>query len=273
MKVACLFLTWNSSAHIRESIGRLVALFPREAVIVVDNGSEDNTAGLLEKSFPGITLLRLPVNAGFSGGNNWGIKAALNLGYEAVFLLNADIIVETDFISPCVQVLSDNPDIGVVGPTVLEPNATEIIQCEGGRIRRATLNFDYHNRGKRYVPRDELAEVDYVLGAAMLIRAELFRCIGGLDEDYNPAYVEEADFCYRARRAGFRCVISRGCYVRHIGPMSASNRQKAFDRISVRRFYFGIKHSGPLAFFWGAQLIVARVLYWKTRSHLRKWRK
>ena len=214
-------------------------------------------------------MLPLPTNTGFSGGNNWGIRAALAADYEAVFLLNTDVIIDEEFILPCVNVLKECPEVGVVGPVILEGVAPHLIQCEGGRITRLTLNFDYNRRGDVFERREELVDVGYVLGAAMLVRTVVFQTVGLFDEDYNPAYVEEADFCFRARQAGFRCVIHRGAAIKHIGEQAATSTQKTFDRISVRRFYFGVKHSGPLYFVVGSLLVVARVVYWKCRAKVR----
>jgi GT2 family glycosyltransferase len=224
----------------------------------------------LEENFPDIRLLKLPVNSGFAGGNNYGLRHALNAGYEAFFLLNVDTIIDEDFIRPCERILQAHQDVGIVGPTVLEATETgfDIVQCEGGRIRPLTLNFDYRRRGQLFVRRDLMVDVGYVLGAAMLIRREVILKIGYLDEDYYPAYLEEADLCYRARRQGMRSVIHCGSAIRHIGEQSSGGRQKSFDRVSVRRFYFGIKHLGPFTFLLASSLVALRVFYWKCRTAL-----
>lgn len=266
MKTACLFVTWNSEALIDDSIGRLHRFVAPQDIIVVDNGSRDHTVEWLEQRYPGITLHKLPINTGFAGGNNYGLRAAMQSGYDAVFLLNVDTIIDEDCIAPCVAQLAADPLIGIIGPTVLEAQPPGIIQCEGGKILPLTLNFEYHGIGREFDRRDELREVDYVLGAAMLIRRQVIEVIGYLDEDYYPAYVEEADFCYRASRAGFRSMIHRGSAIRHIGAQSSGGNYRAFNRLSRQRYYFGIKHLGPWAFLVGAFAVTARVFYWKCRA-------
>lgn len=268
MKVACLFVTWNSEPFLADSIGRLHSFARPEDIIVVDNGSSDSTVATLLQNYPGINLHRLPVNTGFAGGNNYGMKAAIEKGYDAVFLLNVDTIIDEDFIHPCLQVLKEHPDMGVVGPVVLEADQQNVIQCEGGRILAIRSSFPYRKRGRHFARRQAIVEVGYVLGAAMMIRREVIERIGYLDEDYFPAYVEEADFCYRARKAGYRSAIHLGCAIRHIGEQSSGGHRKANNRIAAHRFYFAMKHSGPGAFLVASLAIVARALYWKCRTAL-----
>ena len=216
LKAACLFVTWNSEPFLADSIGRLHRFVSPEDIIVVDNGSSDDTVETLRRDYPAIALYCLPVNTGFAGGNNIGLKAVVQKGYDAVILLNVDTIIDEDFIHPCLKVLEEHPDIGVVGPVVLEADRDNVIQCEGGRILAIRANFPYRKRGRRFVRREKIVDVGYVLGAAMMIRRQVIERIGYLDEDYFPAYVEEADFCYRARE-DHRSVIHLGSAIRHIG--------------------------------------------------------
>jgi len=265
---ACLVVTWNSSTFLENSIGRLQAFAAPADIWVVDNGSSDGTPDRIRTSYPGVNLISLPVNTGFAGGNNCGMKAILAAGYRNIFLLNADTIVDEDILTRCNSILADNPNVGIAGPTILEAEPPGIIQSEGGRIRAWTLNFEYFRRGEVFHRRDEIVDVGYVLGAGMMIRRGVIAEIGYFDEDYYPAYVEEADLCHRARKAGWRCVVDRGSALRHIGEQSSGGALKAFDRLSVRRFYFGIKHLGPFTFALAAALVVARVFFWKCRFSL-----
>lgn len=265
MKTVCLFVTWNSSKLLEDSIGKLRTISPNQAIIVVDNGSVDKGPDDIQSRWPEIELHRLPTNTGFAGGNNYGVKVALQRGYDAVFLLNVDTIIDEDFIAPCVSILEKQPEVGIVGPVVLEAFQDGVIQCAGGRIRPMILNFDSLDKGKKFIRREKLCEVGYVLGAAMLVRRAVFEQVGFFDEDYFPAYVEEADLCYRAKRAGYRSVVFHGCGIRHIGQQSSGGGLNAFNRMSKNRFYFAIKHLGPLAFLCGAMSVTLLVFSWKLR--------
>jgi GT2 family glycosyltransferase len=266
VKAAYLFVTWNSEPFLAGSIGCLLRFARAEDILVVDNGSSDGTLDTLARDYPEVRLYRLPVNTGFSGGNNVGLRAAMALGYDAVFLLNVDTILEEDFVQPCLMVLEEHPDIGVIGPVVLEAEGENVIQCEGGRISALRASFPYRKRGQRFERKDAMVDVGYVLGAAMLVRREVIERIGYLDEDYFPAYVEEVDYCYRARLNGFRSVIHLGSAIRHIGEQSSGGQFKANNRIATHRFYFAIKHSGPAAFLAASIAVVARAFYWKCRA-------
>jgi GT2 family glycosyltransferase len=266
MKVACIFLSWNNPEELVDnSIGKLLRFVAPESVIVVDNGSTNHIDTFIGQKYPGIALYRLPINTGFSAGNNVGMKAAMESGFDAVCLLNVDTIIDEDFIGPCAEVLQTHADIGVVGPVVLEAYQDRVVQCEGGRILKHTANFPYRKVGARFERRDELVDVGYVLGAAMMIRGDVIRKIGYLEEDYAPLYLDDPDFCCRAKKAGYRSVIHRGTAIRHIGAQSSGGAQKAFGRISTNRFQFAIKHFGPGSFLVASFAIVARVFYWKCR--------
>lgn len=268
MRAACLFVTWNSRRFLADSIGRLCQFVSPRDIVVVDNGSSDDTVDLLLRQYPEVNLIRLPINTGFAGGNNVAIKAAMEMGFDAMFLLNTDTVIDEDCVHPCLELLQSHPEIGVVGPVVLEASGENVIQCEGGRIAVHCANFPYRHRGRRFCRRGGMVNVDYVLGAAMMIRREVVEKVGYLDEDYFPAYVEEADYCYRVHKAGYSCAIHLGAAIRHIGEQSSGGRTKANTRLAVHRFYFAMKHAGPAAFLLSAAAIVARAFYWKCRAAL-----
>jgi hypothetical protein len=271
MKVACIFLCWNNPEEfVNDSIGRLLQFVPPQSVIVVDNGSTNHIDAFIAQKYPDVTLYRLPINAGFSAGNNVGIRAALQSGFDAVCLLNVDTIIDEDFIGPCAQILQTHADIGVIGPVVLEAYQDRVVQCEGGKLLVMRASFPYRKAGTHFERCDELVDVGYVLGAAMMIRADVIRKIGYLEEDYAPLYLDDPDFCYRARKAGYRSVIHRGTAIRHIGAQSSGGRWKAFRRISTNRFQFAIMYLGPGSFLVASIAIVARVMYWKCRAVLFK---
>jgi GT2 family glycosyltransferase len=271
MKVACIFLCWNNpEKQVNDSIGRLLQFVSPQSIIVVDNGSTNHIDTYIEQKYPDVALYRLPINTGFSAGNNVGIKTALERGFDAVCLLNVDTIIDEDFIGPCAQVLQAHADIGVIGPVVLEAYQDRVVQCEGGRVLARRANFPYRKVGAHFKRSDELVDVGYVLGAAMMIRSDVIRKIGYLEEDYAPLYLDDGDYCYRTRKAGYRSVIHGGLAIRHIGAQSSGGEQKAFRRLSTNRFQFAIKYLGPGSFLVASIAIVARVMYWKCRAALIK---
>jgi len=261
MKIAVIIVTWNSIKFLDNSIGK-IAKYSSD-IYVIDNGSRDGTPEYIKKNYPNVNLIELPVNVGFSIANNYGIKIAFNNGFDGVFLINVDTIIDEDIINPLEQILENDKDIGIIGPVVVEADAPDIIQSNGGKFHLWCLSFPYSDRGKIFERRNGILLVDYVLGAAMLIRRELYELIGGFDEDYFPAYVEEVDLCFRAHQKGFKCAIHQGVRIRHIGKQSSGGRDKEFQRMMRNHFLFAIKHLGALRFFFSSFIISLRVLYYK----------
>lgn len=257
MKIGIIILSWNSKDYIDNCLKGLLK-FETSNIYVVDNGSEDGSPAYIAQNYPNVKLISSPVNLGFASGNNLGIKQAFEDGCDAVFLLNNDTIIDESFIEPCVKILEAYPSIGIVGPVVVEADAADIVQCIGGKISRWNLGFPYIGRGERYKRRKYFEAVGYVLGAAMLIRREVIEKTGGFDPEYYPAYVEEADLCYRARLLGYQSVVSHECRVRHIGNKSSGNRDNSFRRFTKNRFLFGLKHLNIFHF-----LMIGQIIIWK----------
>lgn len=262
MKVGVVVLSWNSRNYIDECLRGLLE-YESCNIYVVDNGSVDGSAEYISQTYPNINLILSPVNLGFAVGNNLGIERALKDGCDAVFLLNNDTIIDERFIEPCTKILEENPTIGIVGPVVVEGNKPDVIQCLGGKISLWNLGFPYIGRGRKYKRREYFERVDYVLGAAMLIRRGVIEKTGGFDLEFNPAYVEEADLCYRARLLGYESVVSHASRVRHIGDMSSGGSDNSFRRFTSNRFLFGLKHLDFFRFLLVGQIIVWKVFFKK----------
>lgn len=258
MLVGIVILSWNSKDMIDVCLSGLLK-YESSPVYVVDNGSEDGSPEFIEMSYPSVKLIRSPANLGFAAGNNLAIKQALLDGCNAVFLLNNDTIIDEEFLAPCVQCLDNDATVGVCGPVIVEGYQPDLIQCSGGRIHPWTLGFPYIRPGQHYERRNIIETVDYVLGAAILIRREVIEKTGGLDAEYFPAYVEEADLCYRAQSLGYKSVVTHAARVRHIGDSSSGSYDNSFRRYTSNRFLFGLKHLNPLKFLTAGLLLISKV--------------
>jgi len=271
MKIGIIILNWNSGLLIDQCLRGLLD-HESHPVYVVDNGSSDGSADLVANKYPQVTLIRSPGNLGFAEGNNVGIRRALQDGCDAVFLLNNDTIIDEPFIGVCAQMLENDSKLGIVGPVIVEGDKPHIVQCCGGKTTLWNLSFTFRRRGQPYVKRDICEVVDWVLGAGMLIRKDVFDKSGGLlDPEYFPAYVEEADLCYRAKKAGYLSAIHHGARVRHIGSQSAGSYQNVFRRMMVNRFLFAVKHLGLFRFMSASAIIVSRVFIEKLMAALHRY--
>lgn len=215
-KVFIIILNWNNYKDTAECLESLAKIrYPNYEIILVDNGSSDGSADALEKEFPRVTLLRNPVNAGFAGGNNIGIKQALMSGADYVLLLNNDTTVSGDFLDVLIDFGQDHESVGILGPKVFCYGDPQQIWSMGGYFRRGkgSMNTIGHNRpdSARF---QKAVEVDYVPGCAILIKKYVFEKIGLLDEDYF-FFAEESDFCLRAKKDGFQVFVVPASHIRH----------------------------------------------------------
>jgi GT2 family glycosyltransferase len=188
--------------------------------LVVDNGSNDGSVARIRARFPDQWIVELPENRGYAGGNNAGIRAALDAGAGAVLLLNNDAQVAPDFLMPLLWALNSHRAVAGVSSAILRADHPQVLDVAWldlywghGIIRRRGVNAmpgeGYHYR----------REVDAAVGCCLLLSREALQVIGPLDERYF-AYHEEVDWCLRARRAGFVLLYEPMARVFHGGSKS-----------------------------------------------------
>jgi GT2 family glycosyltransferase len=182
--------------------------------LVVDNASGPGEVAWLRSA--GATVAESGGNLGYAGGNNVGIRRALEAGAEAVWVVNPDAYPEPGSLRRLVRALDRHPEVGIVGPRILEAEAASPrIQSDGGRIVwEAGGRSELIGRGTSPGRSGKVGLVDFVPGAAMLVRRRVFEDIGLLPEEYF-LYFEETDFCVRAGRAGWKVAVDTGARVVH----------------------------------------------------------
>ncbi|MBN1901342.1 glycosyltransferase family 2 protein [Candidatus Sumerlaeota bacterium] len=180
-------------------------------VILVDNGSTDNTAKIAQERYPLVKLIQAPRNLGFAGGNNLGIREARG---EFVILLNDDTEVNPLWLEALSKFARKNTDAGILGCKLLYPDG-KTIQHAGGWIEPNGLTHHkgYGEEDKGQFDKEE--ECEYVTGAAFAIKRQVIQKIGLLDSGYFPIYFEEIDYCVRAKKAGFNILYVPDAVVIH----------------------------------------------------------
>lgn len=181
-------------------------------IIVIDNGSNDDCGQMVKENFPEIKFIQLPKNIGFAAGNNIGIKEARG---EYIMLLNPDVTVLNDSINKMVEFMKTHPDVGLCGPKLINPNGTCQISCRTFQTPKLIL-YRRTPFGNFPTARKELRkhlmldfdhqtnrEVDWVMGACMLVRKSALDKVGLLDERFF-FYVEDMDWCRRFWENGFK---------------------------------------------------------------------
>lgn len=199
-RVEAVILNWNGGSMNRTCLEALYDCgYPNLGILFVDNGSTDGSPEDVKKRYPDLDVLLTGENLGFTGGNNYGIRKALERNADLVLILNNDVEVSPGFLEPLVNRLKQ--DEGIAGPKILLPGGR--VWCAGGLLsfhqNLTKLRGFGHMDNGRY---DCEEEVDYMPACSLLVSREVFDRVGLLDEDYF-CYLEDVDFCLRARKAGF----------------------------------------------------------------------
>ncbi|MCS7055499.1 MAG: glycosyltransferase family 2 protein [Thermoflexales bacterium] len=249
LDLVVVILNYNTRELLRDCLRSLRAQAGlRFAVCVVDNASTDGSAEMVAADFPEVLLVRSPVNNGFSAGNNLGLRRfGFPEGGQARYamLLNPDTVVPPEALRQLVAFADAHPDIGVVGPKLVLTDGSLDKACRRGfptpevsfyRLVGLSKLFPRSKRFGRYnmtfLDENEQADVDSVVGACMMLRAEVIGRIGLLDEQFF-MYGEDLDWCLRAKQAGYRVVYYPQVTVRHV--KRAASRASAKARYEFQR--------------------------------------
>jgi N-acetylglucosaminyl-diphospho-decaprenol L-rhamnosyltransferase len=247
--VTVIIVNWNTADLARRCIESVAATtsVPWE-IVVVDNASSDDSVTVIRTSFPWVRLVQNSSNLGFARANNQVLRAA---GAEFVLLLNPDTVVHNHAIDGMVGFLRERPRAAAVGCMLLNEDGSLQPSCrsfpsplkhlaEVLRLPRLCRHVPILSR--QYVlawKHDEVRAVDWVSGAALMMRQEAIRDVGVLDEDYF-MYGEELDWCFRARRRGWLIYYMPDARVTHLGGRSTALAAPAMFIHSYRstlRFY------------------------------------
>lgn len=238
--VSIIITNWNGKKLLKECLTSIKdhTDYPNFTVIVVDNRSTDGSVKMVRRNFPRVKLIENKMNVSYAKANNQGIRRALREKADYMFLLNNDTkIIQNDWLMRMVKIAEANPDVGIVGCKLIHPDGK--IQHAGGGI--GVMGTFHHVGGKHdNGTYDEIKDVDYVTGAAFMIKGELVKKIGLLDEGFYPAYFEDADYCVRAKMAGYRVVYNPRTTIVHYQGVTINKRPQ-----SRRNFIF---HKNRLRF-------------------------
>lgn len=211
-KIFVVILHFGEIALTRECIQTLQEKDKGYAKIIVVNNNEKNIApGALP--FKRITLINNKRNIGFAAGVNVGIRYAIRNGADAILFLNNDTLIKKPFINELSAILSNDPSVGIVGPAICFTKNGKKIFDIGGSINMLTGRTSH--REVEEVKDIPLRFVTYVSGAAMMIKREVFERVGLFDEQFF-LYYEDADFCLRAAKKGFRVAVDPHAIVFHL---------------------------------------------------------
>lgn len=207
-KIAVIILNWNGKRDTLDCLDSARQIdYPNYQVVVVDNGSSDDSVQAIRQAHPKAMVLETGANLGYAGGNNVGIRWALEQGFEGILLLNNDTIVDPGLLSAFAEAETRFPGAGVFGAKIYYFSPSDVLWFAGGTWQPESMGFKHIGLGKQDGPAySEARAFDYMTGCALYASANVYRDIGLLDEAFFLTF-EETDWCYRARKRGYQCMF------------------------------------------------------------------
>ena len=235
--VSAVVLAWNGRTYLSSCIDSLqIQLSDADELILVDNGSTDGAPQQLAAERPQIRLIRNHKNLGVAGGFNQGVEAANG---DIIILVNQDVSLYAQCIDSLLRQFSNNSRVGVLGCKLLCPDR-QTLQHVGAFIRLPSGDPVQIGRWQKETGQyRQPVKVDYVTAAVAAFPKNVWNAVGGFDERFYPAYYEDADFCFRVRRAGYDVLCVPEAVAIHYEATSVG-------RLSCQHYF--VHHSSRLHF-------------------------
>lgn len=253
MKTAVVILNYNTRNYLQQFLPALIASCEGldAEVVVADNASADGSAAFMREAFPQVRLIELDQNYGFTGGYN---RALAQVEAEYFVLINSDIEVPRDWLKPLVEWMDGHPACGACGPKLIsfhQRDTFEYAGAAGGLLDKYGYPF-CRGRILQKVEQDhgqydQPADVFWCSGACLMVRASLWKELGGLDERFF-AHMEEIDLCWRMQLQGWKVTMVPQSFVYHIGGGTLPNESPFKLRLNFRNNLLLLENNLPATF-------------------------
>ncbi|WP_335965405.1 glycosyltransferase family 2 protein [Galbibacter sp. PAP.153] len=260
MKIAVVILNWNGKALLKKFLPSVIQYSPNATIYVADNASEDGSVAFIKEEFPNVAIIQNKTNGGFAKGYNDALK---HVEEDILCLLNSDIEVTPNWLSPIEETFKSNNDIAIVQPKILDYKNKEYFEyagAAGGFLDRLGYPFCrgriFQTLEKDHAQYNDIKEIFWATGACMFIKKEVFNTLGGFDEDYF-AHQEEIDLCWRAQNRNYKIVYVGVSKVYHVGGATLNNMNPKKTFLNFRNSLFSITKNLPKRKVF--PLIVARL--------------
>ena len=239
-RIAVAILNWNGKKWLEQFLPNVWEhSHPLADVVIIDNGSTDDSIQYCEQHFPQIQIISLSKNHGFAGGYNEGLKS---LEHEFFVLLNSDIEVTPNWLQSPLNWMDENPKLAACQPKIIsyhERNQFEYAGACGGYLDKdgyafckGRIFFEYENDHGQYEGRHEIF---WATGAALFIRSSAWKEVSGLDADFF-AHMEEIDLCWRLKNRGYCIGADLQSTVYHVGGGT-------LDRLNPNKTYLNFRNN------------------------------
>lgn len=246
-KVFVIVLNWNGKEDTLDCLQSLRSTaYDNYTVVLVDNGSEDDSVAAVREKFPEVELVLTGKNLGFAGGNNVGIEYAIKAGADYIFLINNDTTVHPDYLKELVLVAESDAKIGAVGSKIYYHGEPERIWFAGGKInwlknKGEHIGLDEIDKGQF----DDIKEVGYLTGCALLVKREVVEKVGVLEDDYF-LYYEDADYSLRIQNAGYKTMYAPKSKIYHKVSRSTKPGSASYVYYHVRNGLVNARRNGDI---------------------------
>ena len=204
--IKILILNWNGKHLLKPCLDSVTAIdYPNYSVMVIDNGSVDDSVKMVNENFPEVDIIELKNNYGFAGGYNRCFTQLRDEYSEFVLLLNSDTEVDPNILSSFIQAKDKYGDNHLYGGKIFYKNNPEKIWYAGGNVNLKYAKISH--RGIRQTDAEEYPkpmQTDYITGCCLFTSMEVINQLNGFDERFN-MYGEDVDFCLRPKKEGMDC--------------------------------------------------------------------
>lgn len=238
-KIEIVILNYNTKDILAQCLPTVVqnSQYPETSIVVVDNASKDNSVEYVKTNFPNIELIEFSENHGFAGGYNLALKNRLA---DYFILLNSDAEPEENWLEPLIKLAVNTPKFGAAQPKIIDYNNRtkfEYAGASGGYLDKFGFPFCrgriFGNVEKDLGQYNDIQEVFWATGAALLVSADAWKKTGGLDTDFF-AHMEEIDLCWRMKTLGYSIYVCPESTVFHIGGATLSNQNPKKTYLNFR---------------------------------------
>lgn len=220
LSTAVAILNWNGKALLERFLPSVTAHSPQATIYVIDNASADDSQEFIRQQYPQVKIIALQQNGGYAGGYNQGLK---QISEDLVVLLNSDLEVTENWLSPLISRFEQNEKLGALQPKIKDlknPDKFEYAGAAGGFIDRLGYPFCrgrmFNELEKDTGQYNSYRKVFWATGACLVVRKTTYEQAGGLDESLF-AHMEEIDLCWRMQQAGFHIACEPASEVLHLG--------------------------------------------------------